>query len=76
MVTCMALENQDWGIRTTLFKATKSLSATMGTVKLMIWWQLGDLYPELRECCGTMAKLVCGASKLKSDSYLYKQTMH
>ena len=38
----------------------------------MIWWQLGDMSPDIRQRSGTMLKLVCRSSKLKSDSYLYR----
>ena len=45
----------------------------MGTVKLMLWWHLADIFPELMYCCETMAKVVCRASKLKSDHYSYRK---
>ena len=66
------IENNDWQIRATLFKNTKLLNATMGTVKQMIWWYVGDLHPEVMHSCETMAKLVCKASQLKCDNYRFK----
>ena len=66
------IENNDWRIRAILFKNTKLLSATMSTVKQMIWWYVGDLHPNLMHSCETMAKLVCKASQLKCDNYRFK----
>ena len=66
------IENHDWQIRAILFKNTKLLSATMGNVKQMIWWYVGDLHPELMCSCETMAKLVCKSSQLKCDNYRFK----
>ena len=41
-------------------------------IKPLIWWQLGNLSPDIMQSCETMSKLVCRSSKLKSDSYLYR----
>ena len=66
------MENQDWYIQTNLFKSTEFISATIDNVKPLIWWQLSDMSPEMMIFCETMSKLVCKASKLKSDDYHYK----
>ena len=65
------LENQDWYIRTNLFKSTEFISATIDNVKPLIWWQLSDISPDMMLYCETMSKLVCKANKLKSDDYRY-----
>ena len=44
----------------------------MEFVKTLICWQICDISPELILACETMAKLICRASKLKSDSYLFR----
>ena len=67
-----AIENRDWAIRTFMFNSTKLLNATMGSVKQIVWWQLGDMCPEIMQECETMAKIVCRASMLKSDRYHFK----
>ena len=66
------IDNQDWYYRTIFFKSTEHLGAIMDTIKPLVWWQLGDHMPELMTPCETMSKLVCRASRLKCDSYLYK----
>ena len=45
---------------------------TLDSVKPLIWWQLGDVCPEIMFACETMSKLVCKSSKLKSDHYDFK----
>ena len=42
------LENQDWYIRTNLFKSTEFISATIDNVKTLIWWQLSDVAPDMK----------------------------
>ena len=66
------LENQDWHFRTNLFNSTKYISATIDSVRLLIWWQIGGLSHELMVCCETMCKLVCRASDLKVDCHQFK----
>ena len=46
--------NQDWEIRTYLFRTTVYLSATMNSVSALIWWQMGDVFPEIMLACETM----------------------
>ena len=55
------IDNQDWYYRTQFFRTT---------VKPLVWWQLGDHFPEMMLSCETMSKLICRASRLKS--YMYK----
>ena len=66
------IEHQDWNYRRHIFDSTKYLSATSSTVRPLIWWQLSDISHDMMASCETMSKLVCRASKLKSDSYQYK----
>ena len=66
------LENRDWHIRTNLFNSTEYICATVENVKPLVWWQLSDVAPDLMLQCETMSKLVCKASKLKSDDYRYR----
>ena len=61
------IEDQDCGIRAALFRSTINLRNAKERVNL-IWWQLGDLAPEMMQQCKMMVKLLCKASKLKSDS--------
>ena len=45
----------------------------MNSVSTLIWWQMGDVFPEIMLACETMCKLICRASDLKCDSfYLFK----
>ena len=66
------MENQDWYIRTNLFMTREFISATVDNVKPLIWWQLSDISPDIILHCETMSKLVCKASKLKSDDFRYR----
>ena len=66
------IDNQDWYYRTQFFSVTEHLNTIMDTVKPLVWWQLGDHFPAMMQSCETMAKLKCRASRLKSDSYMYK----
>ena len=67
------LEDQDWEYRSSLFKSTVNLKRIMSSVCLLIWWQLSDHQPNLMYQCETMVKIVCGASSLKCDSYVFKK---
>ena len=66
------LENGDWRIRANLFKVTNHISAIQDNLQTLIWWQIGDMSHDIMEYIETMVKLVTRASKLKSDSYQYK----
>ena len=66
------LENQDWHFRTNLFNSTKYISATIDSVKTLIWWQVGGLSHDMMMYCETMCKLICRASELKIDCHQYK----
>ena len=66
------LENRDWNIRSSLFKTAKYINLTQDSVETLIWWQLGDQSHHIMNCCETMVKPVCRASRLKSDSFRYK----
>ena len=57
------IDNQDWYYRTQFFNVTAHLKTIMDTVKPLVWWQLGDRFPEMMHPCETMSK---------SDSYMYK----
>ena len=65
-------ENQDWLVRTNLFISTKYINATVESVSLLIWWQVGGMSHELMVCCETMCKLMCRASELKVDCHQFK----
>ena len=66
------LENQGWHFRTNFFSSTKYISATIDSVRTLIWWQLGGLSHDMMTYCETMCKLVCRASELKVDCHQYK----
>ena len=66
------IDNQDWEIRSSLFRNTKTLSTVSDNGRLLIWWQLADLTPEIMKQCEVMAKVVCKASNLKSDCYQFR----
>ena len=65
-------ENQNWEIRTNILRTTTYLRATMNSVSTMIWWQISDAFPKIMLACETLCKLICRASDLKCDSYLFK----
>ena len=44
-------EAQDWDIRTSLFKTTKTLNSISDPGRLLIWWTLGDIAPDIMRQC-------------------------
>ena len=66
------IERQDWVIRTSLFKTTKTINKVSDTGKLLIWWQLAGYAPEIMRQCEVMSKIVCRASNLKVDCYQFR----
>ena len=67
------VENQDWEFRATLFKATKTIASVSDNGRLLIWWQLAGVAPEIMKQCEVLVKLVCQASQLKSDSHQFRK---
>ena len=67
------VENQDWSIRTSLFSSTKIINRVSDNGRLLIWWQLAGIAPELMRQCEVMAKIVCKASCLKIDCYQFRR---
>ena len=66
------IERQDWQMRTSLFKATKTIKTVSDTGKLLIWWQLAGIAPEIMRQCEVMVKIVCKSSNLKVDSHIFR----
>ena len=60
---------------TNLFRTTAYLSATMNSVRTLIWWQMGDVFPDIMLACETMCKLICRGSDLKCDYYLFRNNL-
>ena len=44
----------------------------MDRSQYLIWWWLAEKWPQHQKMCETMARLVCHASRLKSDDFRYK----
>ena len=69
------IEDQDCGFRTALLSSSMNLKRMSEKVYMLIWWQLGDLRPELMYQCDVMVKLICRASNLKCDNYKFKNAV-
>ena len=67
------IERQDWIIRSSLFNNTKTINTVSDNGRLLIWWQLADIAPEIMKQCEVMAKVVCKASNLKVDCYQFRK---
>ena len=67
------IERQDWVIRSSLFTNTKTLNTVSDNGRLLIWWQLADIAPDIMRPCEVMAKVVCKASSLKVDCYQFRK---
>ena len=67
------IDSQDWEIRSSLFRNTKTINTVSDNGRLLIWWQLADLAPEIMKQCEVMAKVVFKASNLKVDCYQFKK---
>ena len=67
------IERQDWAMKSSLFSKTKTISSTSDNGRLLIWWQLADIAPNLMKQCEVMVKIVCRASRLKVDCYQYRK---
>ena len=67
------IERQDWAIRASLFRSTKTIDTISDPGRLLIWWQLAGIAPEIMRQCEIMSKIVCNASNLKVDCYQYRK---
>ena len=65
------VEDKDWYITSMFQKSLQKLNMTLGCAKYLSWYHISDAYPKLMRECETMARLVCGASNLKSNEYRY-----
>ena len=50
---------------------SKHLYKTLGSTEYLTWWAIADLFPSLIRCC-VLVKIVCKASRLKSDEFRLK----
>ena len=63
------IECEDWNLGVMHFQSIKMLNEVIGGPKYSPWWQLTDVAPENMAVVETMTKILCRASKLKSDDY-------
>ena len=67
------IERQDWAIRASLFRSTKTINTISDPGSLLIWWQLAGFAPAIMRQCEVMSKIVCNASNLKIDCYQFRK---
>ena len=67
------IERQDWIIRSSLIKSTKTINSVSDNGRLLIWWQLAGIAPKIVRQCEVMAKILCNASYLKVDCYQFRR---
>ena len=70
------IEDEDWIYCSMFYKCMEKINLTIGSSMYMNWWHISDIYPHLMKPCETMAKLVCGASELRSDDYRLKHATY
>ena len=66
------LEDLYWKSTEFLNRNNDILYKVISTTRYLPWWELSDKFPLLIKNCETMARLVCHASKLKSDDLRLK----
>ena len=74
--TAWNLEDSYWDMMYPLQKQCFFLLKTIRNPHYLVWWYISDLYPNLMYICEDMAKLVCNASRLKSDDVTLKRSTH
>ena len=70
------LEDAFWERQLFLERKGQFLISTLSKPRYLTWWYVSDLIPSLMACCEDMAKLVCNASRLKSDDCLFKNSTY
>ena len=70
------IEDADWNYCSIFYKSMEKINLTIGSSMSMTWWHISVIHPNLMKPCETMAKLVCGASELRSDDYRLKQATY
>ena len=66
------LDDLYWKSTVFLNKNNDILYKVISTTKYLPWWELSDKFPSNINMCEKMARLVCHASKLKSDDVRLK----
>ena len=61
------IEDEDCHMRLVLHRSLSYIQDTNGTSKYFVWWALSDKCPWLMKEYENMVKIMCKASKLKSD---------
>ena len=63
------MEDRDWEFRKLYFGITKMYKNIQEYPVFSVWWKLADKFPSIMRRCEIMMKLICGASRLKSDDH-------
>ena len=66
------LEDNYWLSITTINRDCQYLTGTIGQVRYLTWWYISDKFPSTIKYCENLAKIVCKASRLKTDDYRLK----
>ena len=61
------LEDRDWDFRKRYFGITKMYKNIQEYPVYSVWWKIADRFPSIMRQCEIMIKLICGASRLKTD---------
>ena len=69
------VEELDRNFSRNFFETGTLLNDIMGESNYLIWWEIGDKFPELMQYCEVLAKIVCRTSRLKSDDYNFKDQL-
>ena len=63
------IEDRHWEFRKLYFGITKLYKNIQEYPVYSVWWKLADKFPSIMRQCEIMIKLICGASRLKSDDH-------
>ena len=69
-----ALDDTHWRSMSMVHNSNDMLFYTIPSSRYLCWWQIADYNPLMQRVSETMAKLICRASRLKSDDPTLKDT--
>ena len=66
------LEDIFWCIKSRCHRSLDMLNMVCQTTRYSIWWQLADIYHQIRKDCEVMIEILCHASLLRNDDVRLK----
>ena len=70
------LDDAFWQTSFIMNRDNELLYETVGRSQYLTWWAVSDKWPNTIRMCETLAKIVCKASRLKSDDFRLRDSTH